>query len=150
MWRCAQAQRAEQMTEHRLSILRTDAECFEHFLLQLWLMDSHAAAADLHAVEHDVVSFRTDLGKFVPIVHERKVLGFGSGERMMDRIPFIFFRAPLHQRKIRYPEEIPDVRAGVRAGWAVTGRALQIQDFRDAQSNSTQDFAGDLPLVGAE
>src|SRR5438874_13800341 len=102
-------------------------------------MDSHAATADLNAVENNVVSFGADLGKFVPIVQERKVLRFGSGERMMDRIPFIFFRAPLHQRKIRYPEEVPDVRAGVRAGRAVTRRALQIQDFRDAQSTSTQD-----------
>src|SRR5437870_9539014 len=109
-------------------------------------MDSHAAAADLNAVENNVVSFRASLGKFVPIVQERKVLRFGSGERMMDRIPFIFFRAPLHQRKIRYPEEVPDVRAGR----AVTRSALQIQDFRDAQSNSTQDFAGDLPFIGAE
>src|SRR5437762_13300331 len=94
------------MTEHRLSILRADAERLEHFFLQLRLMDSHAAAADLHAVENDVVSFRTALGKFVPIVQERKVLRFGSGVRMMDRVPFVGFSAPLHQRKISYPEAL--------------------------------------------
>src|SRR5204863_3343965 len=126
------------MTEHRLSILRADAERLEHFLLQLRLMDSHAAATDLNAVENNVVSFRTDLGKFVRIVQERKVLRFGSGERMMDRIPFIFFRAPLHQRKIRHPEEVPDVRArhGTspsiwRTGLAFRG-AKQVLDLRNA------------------
>src|SRR5438552_13299265 len=110
-------------------------------------MDSHAATADLNAVEHDVVSFRTDLGKFVPIVQERKVLRFGSGERMMDRIPFIFFRAPLHQRKIRYPEEVPDIRAGVRAGLAFNRDAKIVLVLRAAQSNSYQEFAGNLPFI---
>src|SRR2546430_15815185 len=120
------------MTNHCLSILRADAERLEHFFLQLRLMDSHAAAADLNAVENNVVSFRTDLGKFVPIVQERKVLRFGSGERMMDRIPFVVFSAPLHQRKICYPEEIPDVRAGVRAGLAFNRGAKQVLDLRKA------------------
>jgi len=130
--RRAQAQRAEQMTEHRLSILRTDPKCFEHFLLQLRLMDSHAAASNLHTVEDDVVSFRTDLGKLVPIVQERNILRFGSGERMMDRVPFIFFGAPLQQREIRYPEEVPDVRAGVRAGRAFNRGAKQVLDLGNA------------------
>src|SRR5947208_6579438 len=98
-------------------------------------MDSHAAAIALNAVENNVVSFRTDLGKFVRIVQERKVLRFGSGKRMMDRVPFVVFRAPLHERKIRHPEEVPDVRArhGTspsiwRTGLACNRAAQQVLD----------------------
>ena len=77
-----------------------DPEHFEHFFLQLRLVNSHAAAADLDAVENDVVGFRPNLGKFASLTSKRHVLGFRSRERMMHRVPFVFLRAPLQQRKI--------------------------------------------------
>ena len=63
MRRRAKTQCAQQMAEERLSIFRADAERFEHFLLQFWLVNSNAAAADLHAVEHDVIGLGTNLRK---------------------------------------------------------------------------------------
>ncbi len=38
-----------------------DAERFEHFVLQRRFVDSHAAAADLHAVQHNVISLGANL-----------------------------------------------------------------------------------------
>ena len=58
---------AKQMTEERLSIFWTDAERFEHFLLQLGLVNPDAAAADLDAVQNNVVSFRADFAKLLVI-----------------------------------------------------------------------------------
>ena len=41
---------AEQMPEKGLSIFCADAQRIEHFSLQLWLVNPHAAAPDFHAV----------------------------------------------------------------------------------------------------
>src|SRR5207244_7913222 len=73
--RRAEAQRAQQMAELRLSILRTDPERFEHSFLQLRLVDAHAAAADLNAVQHHVVSFGANLAEFF-LFEQRQVFGF--------------------------------------------------------------------------
>ena len=62
---------------------------------------------------------------------------------MMHRVPFIFLRAPLHERKIGDPEKIE-----VRAGLAVGGS--HSLDLRDAQSDSAEYFAGNLPFAGGE
>src|SRR5206468_1049895 len=48
--RRAEPQRSEQMPELRLLTFRPDAECFEHFFLQLRLVNPDASAADLDAV----------------------------------------------------------------------------------------------------
>src|SRR5438309_3153363 len=42
VWRRAKPKRTQQMTKLRLSIFRTDAERFEHFVLQLRFVTSHA------------------------------------------------------------------------------------------------------------
>src|ERR1700719_4478659 len=100
----------------------TDAERLEHFVLQLLLIDSHAAATDLHAVQNHIVSLGSNLGKFLR-VKQRNILGFRPGEWMMHRVPFVFFCAPLEERKICDPEEMPDF----------AGR-YEILHVRDAQA----------------
>ena len=50
------------MAEHRLLIFLTDAEDSEHFRLQIRLVNSDAAAADLDAIQDDVVSFGAHFG----------------------------------------------------------------------------------------
>ena len=50
MRRRAEAKGAQQMAEHRLLILVAHAEHVEHFRLQIRLVNSDAAAADLDAV----------------------------------------------------------------------------------------------------
>ena len=102
-----------------------DPKRFEHFFLQLRFVDSHAAAADFNAVQHNVVSLGANLGKFLRL-KQRHVLGFRSSEWMMHRVPFVFVRTPFEKRKICDPKEIP-VRlrsAGIYMHFA----------FRDAQA----------------
>src|SRR5205823_12547497 len=50
MWRRTEAKGAQQMAELRLLLFRAHAESFEHFRLQLRLMNADAAAADFDAV----------------------------------------------------------------------------------------------------
>ena len=54
--RRAVAQRLEQEAEARLGLLVGDAERVEHLLLDVRVVDTDRAAADLRAVEHDVVA----------------------------------------------------------------------------------------------
>ena len=56
--RRAVAQRVQQEAEARLGLLGVDAEDVEHLLLDLGLVDTDRAAADLDAVEHEVVGAR--------------------------------------------------------------------------------------------
>ena len=51
----AVAQRIEQEAEPRLRLLRADPEQLEHALLDVALVDTDRAAADLGAVEDEVV-----------------------------------------------------------------------------------------------
>src|SRR5438477_12911757 len=67
MRRRAEAQCAQQMAEERLSIFGPDAKCFEHFLLQFRLMNTHAAATNLDTVENDVIGFSANFTKLLPI-----------------------------------------------------------------------------------
>ena len=100
-------QRTQQVTKLRLPILRTDAESLEHFVLQLRLINSHAAAADLNTIQNDVISLGVNLREFF-LVKQRHILRFRACKGMMHGIPFVFFRAPLKQREIGDPEEIPN------------------------------------------
>src|SRR4030095_5918560 len=95
------------MAELRFSSFRADPKRLEHFFLQLRFVDSHAAAADFHTVQDNVVSLRANLGKFLRL-KQRHVPGFRSSEWMMHRVPFVFVRTPFEKRKVCDPEKIPD------------------------------------------
>src|SRR4030095_4925977 len=98
-----------------------DPERLEHFFLQLRFVNSHAAAANLNAVQNDVVSLSANLVKFL-CFKQRHVLGLRSSEWMMHRVPFVFVRTPFEKRKICNPKKIPDV-----ASWH------KLLDFCNAQ-----------------
>src|SRR4030095_295404 len=53
MWRRAEPKRTQQMAELQFSSFRIDPERLEHFFLQLRFVNSHAAAANLNAVQND-------------------------------------------------------------------------------------------------
>ena len=57
---------------------------------------------------------------------------------MMHGVPFVFFGAPLQERKIGHPEKIEFVRDVV---------AVSLLNFCDAQPDAAEHFAGDLPFV---
>ena len=122
MRRRTEAEGAQQMTKLRFSIVRFDTERLEHFVLQFRLVDSHAAAANLNAVQNHVISLSANFGKFF-FFKQQHVLGFRPGEWMMHRVPFVFIRTPFEERKIYDPEEIPDF----------AGRH-ELLHFRDAQA----------------
>ena len=68
-------------TELVLRLLLGEAQHLEHLGLDVVLMDSDAAAADLGTVEGDVVSFRTDSARIgVDLV---QILFHGHGKRMV-------------------------------------------------------------------
>ena len=77
------------------------AEQLKHQLLDVPLVDSDAAAAQLDAVEHDVVGVGADTAGIA--LHTRKVLGFGRGKGMMHGIPATFVFVPLDQREVEPP-----------------------------------------------
>src|SRR5437867_5839339 len=138
MRRRAKMQRAQQMAKLRLPVFRADAESLEHFVLQLRLVNSHAATADFDAVKDDVVGLGANVREFL-CFKQRHVLRFRSRERMMHRVPLVLFRAPFKQRKICHPKEIPDFSGG-----------RELLYFGDAQPQSAKNFARDLPFVCGE
>src|SRR5205809_580223 len=137
------------MAEERLSIFRADAECFEHFFLQFWLVNSNATATDFHAIEHDVIGFGTNVRKLLCLKY-RHVFRFRSREGMMHGVPFVFFKAPFEERKVCHPEEVPLRRALIRAGMTFTRPIMQILPLRDEKPQTAKNFAGDSPCVRAE
>src|SRR2546423_9219498 len=60
MWRSAALERIEQKTESVLRLFFVDTQQTENLSLQCWVVDADAAAAELGAVEHDVIGKRTD------------------------------------------------------------------------------------------
>ena len=64
--RRAEAESAQDVTEHRLLLFFAHAERGEHLRLQIGLVNPDAAAADLHAVQHDVVGLRARLRRTRP------------------------------------------------------------------------------------
>src|SRR5204862_4325251 len=121
-----------------LLILCVNSERREHLLLQLPLVNTNAAAADFHPVKNDVVRLGTDVWKCLGL-KQRHVLRFRSCEWMMHGVPFVFLRAPFKERKICYPQKVPDF----------SGRG-ELLHFCDAQPYSAENFASDFPSVGGE
>src|SRR2546422_11731714 len=93
------------------SSLGADAKHFEHFFLELRLVNTNAATADLNAIQNDVVRLGANIWELL-CLKQRHVFGLRSGEGMMHRVPFVFLRTPFEERKICHPKKIP-VRAGL-------------------------------------
>ena len=123
------------MAEAALDFGLGQALDLEHARLEFRIVDADAAAAELGAVEHDVVGLRAHL--FGIAVEQRHVFGLGRGERVVHADEAAFVVA-FHQRKIDDPRELVDVRrddAGVRAG---------------QQADAAEDRQDLLGLVGAK
>ena len=143
MRRRAEPQRAEQMPELGLLIFRSDAERFEHFLLQLRLVNPETPAADLDTVQYDVVRLGANIREFL-CFKQRQVLSFRSGKGMMHRVPFVFLGTPFKEWKICHPKKIPFRRA------RRSRPTLQILYFSNTQPQPAKHFASDFPLICGE
>ncbi len=94
----------QQEAELLMRSLLCKAEHFEHLLLDIILMDTHAAAADLSAVQHDIIGLCTYAARIrIDIL---QILFHRHCERMMHRRVAVLLIGPLKQRELRNPEEV--------------------------------------------
>src|SRR5690349_16298918 len=100
--RCARFERIEQETESMLCLFFADTQQTEHPSLHGRVVDADAATAELGAVEHHVVSKRTNF--FRRCVEQSQVFRIRRCERVMHgaqrAVPF-----PYEQWKISHPQE---------------------------------------------
>src|SRR5262249_55239058 len=121
--------------ELRAAFLFADAERLERAVLQLAAMDTNRAAADLDAVEHEIVGarehlFRRDLEQlFVLHARRRERMVRGGDLAVLD----------LEQRRIGEPHELP---------LALADEAELLADVVDADRAERR--VCDLRLVGDE
>src|SRR6266404_9573187 len=97
------------MAKEDFLVIFGNAQRGEHFLLQVRFVNTDTSASDFNTVQDDVVRFGAHLAELL-FIEQWQVLGFRSGERMMDRIPFVLFRAPLQQWEIGDPKKIKQLR----------------------------------------
>src|SRR5712691_12783058 len=134
MWRRAVTEGFEQESEALFRFRLADAESLEHSRLQLGTVDTDAAAAQLEAVEHDVVGARHRRAGIA--LHLVDILERRRRERMMPREVALRLLVPLEEREVRYPQKLPGV-----------GRN-QVLVLRDADAQRAQDVPDLLLLAG--
>src|ERR1700756_3616987 len=98
-------------------------------------MNSQTAAANLHSIQHDVVSFSSDLAKLSSF-EQRQILGFWPSERVMHGVPLVFCRIEPHQREIGNPQKSESIRVGDEAS-----------QFGHLQPDTSQNRTDDIPTV---
>ena len=136
--RRAEFEGLQDVAKEELLFLLIDAKNAEHLGLKIGLMNSKATAADLDAVEHDIVGHSTDFPVFSRI-EESSVIRAGTGEGVVDGIPFLFLFIPGKEREINDPEEIQG-----------RGAFEGVEHFCHSQADTAEGFAGGFPLVGAK
>ena len=75
-------------------------------------MDTDRAAADLEAVEHEVVARAQDLARVA--LEQRHVLGARRGERVVRGDELVALLVVLEEREAGDPEEVPAAPFGMR------------------------------------
>ena len=80
-------------------LLLGDPERGEHLLLDLGAVDTDRPAADLRAVEHDVVGARAQRARILEGAGRRR-------ERVVQRVPALLVRVPLEHREVDDPQQL--------------------------------------------
>ena len=109
----------QQEAEPLLRDLLADAKQPEDPALQSGIGDAKASAAQLGAVEHEIVRQRPrPLGSRI---EEMQIVGVGRGERVVDRPQRAGRGVPLEEREIHDPDEAVHALGGeIRAGCATS------------------------------
>ena len=138
--RRAVLQRVEQEAELGARFLGVDLERAEHLALHVLAVDPHRAAAELEAVQDDVVG----LGDAAPGVGLEPVLVavLRARERMVHRAPALLALVVLEHREVDHPERLP-----LALHQAARLAELAVADL-DAQG--AEGVVDDRSLVGAE
>ena len=110
MRRCAVGECSNQVTELLLGLLLGKAEGLEHLGLQLGIVDTNGAAAQLTAVEDNVVRLGTNLGRIG--VQQRNILVHRCGERMVHGYEAVLLLAVLELRELGDPQQLEVVLLG--------------------------------------
>ena len=105
--RGAVGQGFQQEAELLLGFGLADAEQRKDFFLHVGAVDTDAAAAEFHAVEHHVVGERARLGRVG--VEQRQVGVVGRGERVVFGNVAPFVRVVFDQRKLGDPQKLHGV-----------------------------------------
>src|SRR3989441_4213329 len=99
---CAEGERLQQEAEARVRLALRHAEEREHALLHVRAMDPDAAAAELDAVEHEIVGLRADSER-VPL-ETLEVLVGGRREGMVHGDVAARVRIALEERGVDHPQ----------------------------------------------
>src|SRR5688572_14593346 len=98
--RGAEGERLEQEPEALAGLLRADPERVEHLSLDLRGVNPDRAAAELPAVEDDVVRTAP------PTARVAVEVAGGCRERVVQRVPAPLLVVPLEHRKVDHPEDV--------------------------------------------
>ena len=117
-------------------------DLLEDEFLHVGLMNADGAAAQFHAVDHDVVMLAADF--FGVACQQRDVLGHRRGKGMMAGIPAVLFacRNPSSGKSTTHRKS-KRLAGMVSLPWVFEQVGAIEADF-------AQDFAGVQPLVGGE
>src|SRR6516162_2408272 len=104
MWGGSEREGAQQMPKQFLLLFRSNSQYIKHLSLQILLVNSDTASPNFHAIQHDVVGFRSNFRIFARC-EKSDVLSFGPGKGVMHSAPLLFDRVKAEQRKIQHPEK---------------------------------------------
>ena len=104
-----------QEAELALRLLQGQADRLQHLALQIGIVDAQRAAAELQAVEHQVVGLGAGGGQgFGPALGVGpQVFGVGGAEGVVQGFEAVFAGVELEHREIHHPEEVPLVVVAV-------------------------------------
>jgi len=101
-------------------------------------VDSQAATANFHAVQDEVVGFRTDAFE-VAGFQRGEVFFFWPGKGVVDGVPFVFLRTEGEEWKVGDPKEFKLVRVDD-----------EFEQVAELHADAAEDFADGFPLVCAK
>ena len=102
MGRGSEAERADQVAELPLDLFVRQPQDLEDAFLDLRIVDPDGAAAELEAVQDQVVGARLRRARL-------EVVGERRRERVMVRDPLVLVVAPLEQLRFEVPDELPAI-----------------------------------------
>ena len=123
-----------------LCLVGVDLERAKHLALHFLAVNPHRAAAELDAVEHDVIGLRQALARiaFEPVL----VAVLRRRERVMNRVPALGFIVVFEHREIDHPKRLP-----FALDQAVRLAELAVADLDAQRADGVVD---NLRLVSAE
>ena len=129
-------ERLQKEAELAVRLLFGESQHLEHFLLDIVLMDSDAAASDLASVQDDIISLRADRTRIR--IQQRDILVHRHRKRMMHCRISVFLLRPLQQRELSDPHKTIFVFVD------------QIHLFRQLQTKRTQNVPYHPGFIGRE